>query len=123
MARGGVRGGPLEASGGQYQKRVAGIRFLEASWGRLGGPLGVVLGPLGAVLAILAASKIALEGLPGSPWKLLEANTTPKWRGSVFWRPLGAVLAPLGGRLGASWGRLGHLDRPRQAKTGQDKVS
>ena len=49
-------GGPLEAPGGQYQKRVAGIRFLEASWGRLGGPLGVVLGPLGAVLAILEAS-------------------------------------------------------------------
>ena len=71
---------------------------MGVSWEPLGallGPLGGVLGPLGAVLALLAASKIALEGLPGSPGRLLEAKTTPKWQGSVFWRPLGAVLAPL----------------------------
>ena len=56
IALGRVPGGLLEATGGQYQTRVPALRFLEASWGRLGSPLGVVLGPLGAVLAILEAS-------------------------------------------------------------------
>ena len=40
-------GGPLEALGGQYHNRVAGIRFLEASWGRLGARLGASWGRLG----------------------------------------------------------------------------
>ena len=61
--------------------------LLELSWGpweSVLGPLGAVLGPLGAVWALLATSEIALEGLLGSPERLLESKATPKWQGSVF---------------------------------------
>ena len=55
----------MEALGGQYHTRVAGIRFLEASWGRLGAPGGPSWGLLG----------------PSWPsWRPLDPVLGPSWR-------------------------------------------
>ena len=54
-------------------------------------------------------SKINLGGVPGGPWRLLAANTEKERGDSVFWDPLGAVLAAFWAVLAASWGRLGGL--------------
>ena len=45
----------------------------------------------------------------GGAWRLLAANTEQERGGSVFWGPLGAVLAASWAVLAASWGRLGGL--------------
>ena len=50
------------------------------------------------------ASKWPVEGSEGGPWRHRAANTRKGWRGSVFWKPLGAVL---GAPWGSSWGLLG----------------
>ena len=50
----------MEVLYGQYQEKWSALRFLEASWGRLGAPWEDVLEPLGAILAILAALGLVL---------------------------------------------------------------
>ena len=51
--------------------------------------------------------KIGLGGVLGGLWRLLAANTEQGGWDSVFWEPLGALLAAswggLGGLLGPSW--------------------
>ena len=54
-------------------------------------------------------SKINLGGVPGGLWRHLAANTEKRGGRSVFWDPLGAILAASWAVLAASWGRLGGL--------------
>ena len=79
-------GGPLET-----------IRFLNATWKRLGGDLGPSWGRLGAIL--------------GSSWRLLGPL------GAVL-APLGTVLGPLWRLLGPSWGPLESSGGPLEASWG-----
>ena len=69
IALGGVPEGVREATGGQYQTRAAGIRFLEASWGGLEGLLGRSWGVLGSLEGRLGASWGCLGHL-GGLWSL-----------------------------------------------------
>ena len=50
----------LKHLNGQSEKQRRGLRFLEPSWGRLGGVFGRLGGLLGAVLAVLATSRAGL---------------------------------------------------------------
>ena len=61
-------------------------------------------------------SKINLGGVPGGPWRLLAVNTEKCGCQSVFWTPLGAVLAASWVVLAASWGRLAVQDGTRIEK-------
>ena len=71
---------------------------LKVFWGPSWGHLGAVLGRLGAVLE-------------------------PSWgRLGPSWRRLGPSWGVLGPSWGLSWPVKTRQDRPRQAKTGQDKV-
>ena len=54
-------------------------------------------------------SKINLGRVPGGLWRHLAANTEKCGWQSVFWDPLGAILAASWAVLAASWGRLGGL--------------
>ena len=53
--------------------------------------------------------KINLGGVLGGSWGVLAAKTDQERGGSVFWDPLGAILAASWAVLAASWGRLGGL--------------
>ena len=62
------------------------------------------------------APKITLGGVSGGPWGLLGAKIEKRRMRSTFLRPLGAILAPSWGPLGAvlafespSWAVLGRL--------------
>ena len=65
------------------------VPFLVPSWGCLGaswGRLGAILGRLGTLLGVS-------WDVLGASWGVLAAKTQQERGGSVFWRPLGAVLA------------------------------
>ena len=67
-------------------------------------------------------SKINLGGVPGGPWRLLAANTEKERGESVFWDPLGAVLAASWGRLGGLGGLLGRLGPSKNRCQNRSKI-
>ena len=80
---------PLGASWACLGSPLETIRFLNATWTRLGCDLGPSWGRLGTIL--------------GSSWRLLGPL-------GVVSAPLGIVLGPLWRLLGPSWGHVGHLE-------------